>query len=220
MGVTGATGTLNAALPQLLDRVHQYSGNIPAVVGFGVSTRDHFLSVARIAEGVAIGSEIINRLADAPPGQGASKIREYCAEISGRKSSQNGLPREVGMVETLNEAKEPNGVEVDQVITDADRAEGPGLVEQIEALNTNGDADPTVRITCTDATSSAADIARRYLHALENSVASTSRNLSWTVSLSSTAASPKRRMTPSSGKNSVHTTPSWDVRVNYILPLD
>ena len=145
MGVTGATGTLNAALPQLLERVHQYSGNIPAAVGFGVSTRDHFLSVASIAEGVVIGSEIINRLADAPAGQGAARIQEYCAEISGRKPSQNGLPREVGMVETLNEAKEPNGVEVDRVITEADRGEEPGLVEQIEALNTDGEPDPTVR---------------------------------------------------------------------------
>src|SRR4051794_39523157 len=45
MGVTGATGTLSAGLPQLLERVHKYSGNVPAAVGFGVSTRDHFLSV-------------------------------------------------------------------------------------------------------------------------------------------------------------------------------
>src|SRR4051812_46385990 len=42
MGVTGATGTLNAALPDLLDRVHKSSGNAPAAVGFGVSTKDHF----------------------------------------------------------------------------------------------------------------------------------------------------------------------------------
>ena len=46
MGVTGATGTLNAGLPNLLEEVHQYSGNIPAAVSFGVSTREHFLSVA------------------------------------------------------------------------------------------------------------------------------------------------------------------------------
>src|ERR1700687_2856474 len=54
MGVTGATGTLNTGLPDLLSRVHSWSGNVPAVVGFGVSTRDHFRSVGSIAEGVAI----------------------------------------------------------------------------------------------------------------------------------------------------------------------
>lgn len=39
MGVTGASGTMNTALPALLERVHKYSGNKPAAVGFGVSTR-------------------------------------------------------------------------------------------------------------------------------------------------------------------------------------
>lgn len=135
MGVTGATGTLNAALPQLLDRVHKYSGNIPAAVGFGVSTRDHFLSVGKIAEGVVIGSQIVNVLADAAPGEGANAVKDYCNKITGR-SGQVGNTREVGIVETMAEAAEPNGVHVDKVITDADRS-GPGLIEQIEALNTD-----------------------------------------------------------------------------------
>ena len=74
MGVTGASGTMNAALPQLLERVHKYSGNVPAAVGFGVSTRDHYLSVGKIAEGVVIGSQIINTLLKAEPGTGAKAV--------------------------------------------------------------------------------------------------------------------------------------------------
>ncbi len=35
MGVNGPTGTLSAGLPELLDRVHRLSGNVPAAVGFG-----------------------------------------------------------------------------------------------------------------------------------------------------------------------------------------
>ena len=146
MGVTGATGTLNAALPDLLDRVHKYSNNTPAAVGFGVSTRDHFLSVASIAEGVVIGSEIVNRLAGAPAGEGAQAVEKYCSEITGREkgkfNSTNGVTREVGIVETLGNAKEPNGVHVDEVITDGQNGHEPGLADQIEALNMNGDADP------------------------------------------------------------------------------
>lgn len=139
MGVTGATGTLNAALPQLLERVHKYSGNIPAAVGFGVSTRDHFLSVGKIAEGVVIGSQIVNVLAGASPGQGAKAVEQYCDMISGKSTwSQT---REVGIIETMAEAGEPNGVAVDKVITDADTPNGPGLADQIEALNTNGFSD-------------------------------------------------------------------------------
>lgn len=137
MGVTGATGTLNAALPQLLERVHKYSGNIPAAVGFGVSTRDHFLSVGKIAEGVVIGSQIVNVLAGASQGEGAKEVEKYCDMISG-KSSWAKTTREVGIVEALAEAKEPTGVAVDRVITDADTPSGPGLADQLEALNTDG----------------------------------------------------------------------------------
>ena len=153
MGVTGATGTLNSALPQLLDRVHTYSNNVPAAVGFGVSTREHFLSVGSIAEGVVIGSQIITTLAEAPAGHGAEAVEKYCSEISRRERGQhNGdneeLTREVGMVETMAKSGEPNGhingngIHADEVIKDGQNESGPGLADQLEALNTNGDADP------------------------------------------------------------------------------
>ncbi|KAJ4297640.1 hypothetical protein N0V90_005534 [Kalmusia sp. IMI 367209] len=139
MGVTGATGTLNAALPQLLERVHKYSGNIPAAVGFGVSTRDHFLSVGKISEGVVIGSQIVNVLAEAAPGEGAKAVAKYCDAICGKSSRMTSTTREVGIVETMDAAKEPNGVHVDKIITDADVPDGPGLADQMEALNADGD---------------------------------------------------------------------------------
>lgn len=138
MGVTGATGSLNAALPELLNRVHKYSGNIPAAVGFGVSTRDHFLSVGKLSEGVVIGSQIINVLGAAPAGEGSTKVQEYCSSITGRGPGQNGVTREVGIVEAVNEAREPEGVQVDKVIKDSDVPSGPGLADQIEALNVDG----------------------------------------------------------------------------------
>ncbi|KAF2205636.1 tryptophan synthase-like protein [Delitschia confertaspora ATCC 74209] len=134
MGVTGATGSLNAALPQLLERVHKYSGNIPAAVGFGVSTRDHFLSVGKISEGVVIGSQIINVLGNAAPGEGAKEVQKYCSEITGRDT--NKTTREVGIVETMAEAAEPNGVHVDKVITNESNST-PGPLDQIEALNSD-----------------------------------------------------------------------------------
>lgn len=143
MGVTGASGTLNAALPQLLERVHKYSGNIPAAVGFGVSTRDHFLSVGKIAEGVVIGSQIVNVIAAADPGRGAEEVEKYCDQISGKSSWKQ--TREVGMVEAISEAAEPHGVHVDKVITDADVPDGPGLADQIEALNIDGVAEASSR---------------------------------------------------------------------------
>jgi len=140
MGVTGASGSMNAALPELVDRVHKYSNGIPAAVGFGVSTRDHFESVGKIAEGVVIGSQIITTLAEAPAGQGAQKVEEYCAMITDRDGAK-GTTREVGIVETMDGAKEPNGVHVDGVVKDEDTPDGPGLADQLEALNTDGPED-------------------------------------------------------------------------------
>lgn len=143
MGVTGASGTMNAALPQLLERVHKFSGNIPAAVGFGVSTRDHFVSVGQIAEGVVIGSQIVNIIAESAPGEGAKAVEKYCDEICG-KTTRMATTREVGIIETMDAAKEPTNVHVDKVITDADVPDGPGLVDQMEALNAEDleEADP------------------------------------------------------------------------------
>ncbi|KAK8217339.1 anthranilate synthase / indole-3-glycerol phosphate synthase [Zalaria obscura] len=141
MGVTGATGTMNAALPELVERVHKYSGGVPAAVGFGVSTRDHFLSVGSISEGVVIGSQIITTLANAPAGEGAKAVEEYCAGITGRRVKQDSTTREVGIVETMDAAKEPTGVHVNGVVTDEDTPDGPGLADQLDALNSDGPMD-------------------------------------------------------------------------------
>lgn len=131
---------MNTGLPDLLKRVKTYSGNKPAAVGFGVSTRDHFLSVAQIADGVVIGSQIITTLAEAAPGGGAKAVEEYCAKICGRRGAPSST-REVGIIETMAVAHEPDGknVHVDRIIRE--NGSGPGLADQIEALNTK-DADP------------------------------------------------------------------------------
>lgn len=145
MGVTGATGTMNTGLPAYLKKIKGYSDNTPAAVGFGVSTRDHFLSVAQIADGVVIGSQIITTIANAPPGQAAKAVEEYCAQVCGRRNVPNGgLTREVGIVETIDAAAEPNGekIHVDGVIRES--TDAVGLADQIEALNANGTADPAI----------------------------------------------------------------------------
>ncbi|KAK7978791.1 anthranilate synthase / indole-3-glycerol phosphate synthase [Apiospora saccharicola] len=136
MGVTGALGTLNAGLPQLLERVKKYSGNKPAAVGFGVSTREHFQSVAAIADGVVIGSQIVTTLMKAEEGQGPKAVQEYCSYVSGRTGDpQTELTREVGMVEAISGATEPSGdnVTVSGVITE--HADNTDLVAQLEAMH-------------------------------------------------------------------------------------
>lgn len=84
MGVTGATGSLNADLPAFIKRVKELSGNVPVAVGFGISTREHFKSVTSVADGAVIGSQIIAVLADAPAEKAARAVENYCSQITER----------------------------------------------------------------------------------------------------------------------------------------
>jgi len=107
MGVTGATGVLNTALPELLERVHKESGDIPTAVGFGISTREHFLNVGEIAEGAVIGSQIVTLLAESPAGQGAKAVEDYCSRLTERAELPSDITGEIGTVEATINAKDP-----------------------------------------------------------------------------------------------------------------
>lgn len=143
MGVTGATGTLSTGLPDLLKRVHQYSGNIPAALGFGVSTREHFLAVQDNAEGVVIGSQIITVLGQAAQGQRAQKVEEYITSVTGRKLERDAQGKIVNAKAVLEVVeKQPRQQEEDfsqptAVITEGEPGAGaqPSLVDQLESLN-------------------------------------------------------------------------------------
>ncbi|KAK0706148.1 tryptophan synthase beta subunit-like PLP-dependent enzyme [Lasiosphaeria miniovina] len=131
-GVTGATGTLNANLPELLSRVKSYSGDMPAVVGFGVSTREHFVSVAQIADGVVVGSMIVTTLQKAAKGEEAKSVQEFCSYLCGRTSTaEEEATREVGIVEAISGARQNGDVSVDDVVTE----ETEDFVAQLAALH-------------------------------------------------------------------------------------
>ncbi|KAJ5569822.1 tryptophan synthase beta chain [Penicillium hispanicum] len=119
MGVTGATGTLNSDLPALIKRVKELSGNVPVAVGFGISTREHFLSVTSIADGAVIGSQVITVLGDAPAGQAAKTVEEYCSQITQRKVARDTS------ASTVPSAPETNGVG-HTTETDTPAMDGPG----------------------------------------------------------------------------------------------
>lgn len=151
MGVTGATGTLSTGLPELLKRVHKYSGNIPAALGFGVSTREHFLAVQDNAEGVVIGSQIITVLGQAAEGQRAQKVEEYITSVTGRKlerDSQGQIVNVKTVLEVVSKKprQEDDSAHPTAVITEGEVGAGeaqPNLVDQIENLN-KADPDPSV----------------------------------------------------------------------------
>lgn len=138
-GVTGATGSLSSHLPDLLSRVKKYSGNKPAAVGFGVSTHEHFQSVAAIADGVVVGSQIITTIQKAASGQIDADVENYCAYLCGR-DARPVLTGEVPLVQDApgNQGASADSVSVSAVVKDSDRLtaeQDSDLVAQLAALH-------------------------------------------------------------------------------------
>jgi tryptophan synthase alpha chain len=77
IGVTGERAQLPPALSEFIARVRQVV-RLPLAVGFGISTPDHAQQVARIADGVIVGSALIRLIAGAlhPVEVSAKFIRE------------------------------------------------------------------------------------------------------------------------------------------------
>ncbi len=58
-GVTGVRGKVAANIPETVARISQYT-DLPVVVGFGISTPEQVKEVARSADGVVVGSALVN----------------------------------------------------------------------------------------------------------------------------------------------------------------
>ncbi len=77
-GVTGERAALSAGLADFVARVRQVA-NVPLAVGFGISTVEQAQAVAKLADGVIIGSALISAAGKAEePAKGA---REYVGKI-------------------------------------------------------------------------------------------------------------------------------------------
>lgn len=78
-GITGARAQLRRALGQEVEAVKQRSAGIPVVVGFGISTPEQAADVAAVADGVVVGSALIDRCEQA----GAEGVQEFVAALRG-----------------------------------------------------------------------------------------------------------------------------------------
>eukprot|EP00164_Ancoracysta_twista_P004495 GFYU01006061.1.p1 GENE.GFYU01006061.1~~GFYU01006061.1.p1 ORF type:complete len:297 (+),score=78.75 GFYU01006061.1:104-892(+) len=80
-GITGARSELPPDLAAFVARVRKFT-ELPLAVGFGISTRDHFVDVQKIADGVVIGSAIIKTIEK--NGDNVEPITAYAKEVTGR----------------------------------------------------------------------------------------------------------------------------------------
>ena len=81
-GVTGERAELPDELAELVARV-KAATELPVAVGFGVSTPEQAAAVARIADGVVVGSAIVRA-----PGRSAASLRAFVASSPRRSTAR------------------------------------------------------------------------------------------------------------------------------------
>ena len=81
-GVTSARRDLSADLPEFLGRVRAET-DLPLIVGFGISKKEHVETVFEMADGVAVGSALINLIEHSEAGAREEKVREFVRGLRG-----------------------------------------------------------------------------------------------------------------------------------------
>ena len=81
-GVTGARVEIQAGVEDLVGRIGRYT-NLPVLVGFGVSTRDHVEAIGRFADGAVVGSALLEAVDRAVRGDAVSAAVEFFRRLRG-----------------------------------------------------------------------------------------------------------------------------------------
>ncbi|WP_438482130.1 tryptophan synthase subunit alpha [Oleiharenicola lentus] len=81
-GVTGVRDQLATNIPEAVARIREHT-NLPVVVGFGISTAQQVREVARHADGVVVGSALVNVIRDHLGNRGAmpAKLHGVAAKL-------------------------------------------------------------------------------------------------------------------------------------------
>ena len=81
-GVTGAQRSMSPDLAQLVGRIRQHS-NLPMLVGFGVSQRQHVEEIGGFADGAIVGSALLDAVDRAPLDRAADTVRNFVRALKG-----------------------------------------------------------------------------------------------------------------------------------------
>ncbi|MGE8496958.1 MAG: tryptophan synthase subunit alpha [Pseudomonas sp.] len=85
VSVAGVTGSGSATLEhveQAVARLRRHT-DLPISIGFGIRTPDHAATIARLADGVVVGSALIDQIANAASNEAAVEgVLELCAQLA------------------------------------------------------------------------------------------------------------------------------------------
>ena len=79
-GVTGARQRLGADVSGLVSRVRAHTA-LPIAVGFGISTPEQVRVLRGIADGVVVGSAVLDAIANAPAADRAAALRDFVQSL-------------------------------------------------------------------------------------------------------------------------------------------
>jgi tryptophan synthase alpha chain len=80
LGVTGARATVPPDLPAHVQRIRAVTRQ-PVVVGFGIGTPEQAAAAAQVADGVVVGSALMDALAQGGPGPMEALARDLAAAV-------------------------------------------------------------------------------------------------------------------------------------------
>jgi len=90
-GVTGARAELPAGLEARVRDLRSVA-SVPVAVGFGISTPAQAAAVARVADGVVVGSALLDRIEDAGVAAGVALAAELRAALDEAGAPERGVP--------------------------------------------------------------------------------------------------------------------------------
>ena len=82
-GVTGVRNEVAANIPQAIARIRAHT-SLPVAVGFGISTRAQVAQVAAVADGVVVGSVLVNCIRDhlGSTGKTTQKLADMASDLA------------------------------------------------------------------------------------------------------------------------------------------
>ena len=88
-GVTGARNALAGDLPELVRRIRLHT-DLPVLMGFGISSREHVEAVGRFADGAVVGSALLDAIGAAPPGKVLEAASDFVRGLSTPVTTEHG----------------------------------------------------------------------------------------------------------------------------------
>lgn len=86
LGVTGVRSNLSANVAELVAQVREANPDIPCATGFGISTPEQARNMAKLADGVIVGSAIVRQIAK----HGTNSVEPVCTYMQEMAKAAKG----------------------------------------------------------------------------------------------------------------------------------